>query len=85
MFKVLKVRGRFKAIYLSAVSVVSLGSIPHSVRIFSAFNILDMDRQWRYLSFMVAEIETLLKFARQNKVFVPPKVNQLTKQGLPTF
>ena len=45
MFKVLKVRGRFKTIYLSAVRVVSLGSIPHSVRIFSAFNILDMDRQ----------------------------------------
>ena len=41
--------------YLSAVRVVSLGSIPASERIFSAFNILLIDKQWRNLSFRVAE------------------------------
>jgi len=33
-----------------------LGSIPDSARMFSAFSILDIERQWRNLSFNVARV-----------------------------
>lgn len=35
---------------------VSLGSIPDSAKMFSAFSIFDIERQWRNLSFSVAKV-----------------------------